>query len=516
MLPKPTLTFSSKNFSPTANPPFSNSAALLYVFYSVIITKAFCYLVDLKIESVGGPDSYVRATALGGGGLVQVPVNSLGEGDGKFAVNNLVFIGTTTAATTGVGDFIIGKITEVIDDATNPTIVVGAPGDGLDTNQPFTPSDNVFDQGNVVRRVIKHDEFANVLDIQTRTRVISGSSSTYCSMILDRGYVVQQKLDYLGWIALANDQDQAQMFVKVAGRVEGIVHTPSMNEQITLGSIPYRRGDLTVSGNLKMIGGTFQIMDSVNQTPLFTFINDDGHADHQGLFRWDAGVIARGDFYLFKGGDPENVIFNPDTNTPSFSVDNLGNVTAEKSLTIEGVATTVPSTSFKQFSVQNLGPSGTEEFSIKQDSSIDAFGYLNYTTSSGARHTRYVSSASPEADLILKPNIVYMVNTTASSTLVLTMPSAPQTGDVIRITDVGGNLSYNTSLVLRTPETSGTKIQVYSTGTLLGGRITPYPSGELVVQTPNAAFALVYLGATDNNNQVGIPTSVQGWWLTEV
>jgi len=22
--------------------------------------------------------------------------------------------------------------------------------------------------------------------------------------------------------------------------------------------------------------------------------------------------------------------------------------------------------------------------------------------------------------------------------------------------------------------------------------------------------------ATDNNNQVGIPTSVQGWWLTEV
>tara|TARA_B100000378_G_C17805378_1_gene328894 strand:- start:271 stop:600 length:330 start_codon:yes stop_codon:yes gene_type:complete len=109
-----------------------------------------------------------------------------------------------------------------------------------------------------------------------------------------------------------------------------------------------------------------------------------------------------------------------------------------------------------------------------------------------------------------------MVNTTASSTLVLTMPAAPQTGDVVRITDVGGNLSYNTSLVLRTPESSGHKIQGDSTGTLLGGRITPYPSGELVVQTPNAAFALVYLGATDNNNQVGIPTSVQGWWLTEV
>ena len=495
---------------------YTNTAALPNAFDAGIITKAFSYWVDPKIASEGGPDTNVRATALGGGGLVQVPVNSLGEGDGKFAVNNLVFIGTVTAATTGVGDFIIGKITEVIDDATNPTIVVGAPGDGLDTNQPFTPSDNVFDQGNVVRRVIKHQEYANIIDIETRTRVISGSSSTYCSMILDRGYIVQSKLDYLGWVALANDRNQAQMFVKVAGRLEGIVHTPSMNEQKTLGGIPYRRGDLNVSGDLKLIGGGFQIMDSVNQTPLLTFINDDGHADHQGLFRWDAGVIARGDFYLFKGGDPENVVFTPDTNTPSFSVDNSGNVTAEKSLTIEGVAATTPSSSFKQFSVQNLGPSGTEEFSIKQDSSIDGFGYQNYITSSGAKHTRYISSASTEADLILKPNIVYMVNTTASSTLVLTMPSAPQTGDVIRITDVGGNLSYNTSLVLRTPETSGTKIQGDSTGTLLGGRITPYPSGELVVQTPNAAFALVYLGATDNNGQVGIPTSVQGWWLTEV
>ena len=47
-------------------------------------------------------------------------------------------------------------------------------------------------------------------------------------------------------------------------------------------------------------------------------------------------------------------------------------------------------------------------------------------------------------------------------------------------------------------------------------QLTPYPSGELVVQTPNAAFALVYLGAVDSNDQIGIPTSVQGWWLMEV
>lgn len=77
-------------------------------------------------------------------------------------------------------------------------------------------------------------------------------------------------------------------------------------------------------------------------------------------------------------------------------------------------------------------------------------------------------------------------------------------------------MKYDTSLVVRTSEASNTPIQGDSTGTLLGGRITPYPSGELVVQTPNAAFALIYLGAVDSNDQVGIPTAVQGWWLMEV
>ncbi len=96
------------------------------------------------------------------------------------------------------------------------------------------------------------------------------------------------------------------------------------------------------------------------------------------------------------------------------------------------------------------------------------------------------------------------------------MPDNPVTGDVVRIVEVGGQLSYNTTLVLRTPESSGTPIQGDNTGTLLGDRLTPYPSGELVVQTPNAAFALIFLGPTDSNAQVGIPTSVLGWWLMEV
>ena len=107
-------------------------------------------------------------------------------------------------------------------------------------------------------------------------------------------------------------------------------------------------------------------------------------------------------------------------------------------------------------------------------------------------------------------------NVQSTQTLILTLPDAPQTGDVVRLIDVGGNLKYDTTLVVRTPETSGTPIQGDPTGTLFGDRLTPYPSGELVVQTPNAGFALIYLGSVDSNDQIGIPTSVQGWWLMEV
>ena len=298
------------------------------------------------------------------------------------------------------------------------------------------------------------------------------------------------------------------------GRLYGKNHTTQMDEQQGDGAKSYREGSLTVTDNLTLEGGNFVIYDSVKQTKLFQFVNDDGHADHSGLINWDAGVLARGDFFLYPTSCPENVITTLACD-PSFSVDNLGNVTALTTLTVTGVPTPTP-TEEDVFSVRNLGISGGSEYTIKKDRSIDAFGLQNFTTSNGARHTRYLSAASPEADLTLIANIVYMVNVQNTQTLIVTLPAAPKTGDVVRMIDVGGNLKYDTTLVIRTPETSGTPIQGDAIGTLFGDRITPYPSGELVVQTPNAGFALIYLGAIDSNNQIGIPTSVQGWWLMEV
>ena len=61
----------------------------------------------------------------------------------------------------------------------------------------------------------------------------------------------------------------------------------------------------------------------------------------------------------------------------------------------------------------------------------------------------------------------------------------------------------------------GTRVQGDGLGTTLGGLTVQYPSGELVVQTPNAAFTLVYLGGVDSNGSV-VGGNASGWWLKEV
>lgn len=399
------------------------------------------------------------------------------------------------------------EVIEVVaPDSDIPTLVATRAQDGT-----VEMSHNI---GDPVRRVIKHEDWSRVTDAQIRQRLVGGSPTDYLSLILDKGYISQQKLDYKQWLRFSNKSNGEEVLTVVNGRLFGKTHTAVMDEQISDGAKSYREGSLHVTNNLTLGGGDFVIYDSVRQTELFKFTNDDGHADHQGLLNWDAGVVARGDFFLYPATCPENVIQSLDC-TPSFSIDNLGNGTIRTSLTITGEASPTPGTD-AVLSVQNLGTNGADTFTVKQDRSIDAFGVTNFYTSNGAKHTRYISAASPEADLTLTANIVYMVNVQPTQTLIVTLPSGAQTGDVVRLIDVGGNLKYDTTLVIRTPEASGTPIQGDNTGTLFGDRITPYPSGELVVQTANAAFALIYLGSSDSNNQIGIPTSVQGWWLMEV
>jgi len=101
-----------------------------------------------------------------------------------------------------------------------------------------------------------------------------------------------------------------------------------------------------------------------------------------------------------------------------------------------------------------------------------------------------------------------------------------QTGDMIRFIDISGNLSYKASLILRALKngSEATKIQGDNVGTKANvGSSAPlavaWDSGELIVQTRNASFGVVYVGASDavgDPNASEIPTDLRGWWLVEL
>ena len=99
--------------------------------------------------------------------------------------------------------------------------------------------------------------------------------------------------------------------------------------------------------------------------------------------------------------------------------------------------------------------------------------------------------------------------------------------DIIRFVELTGNLSYNTNLVIRALPVNNTAVAIQgdTTGTrLVAGSGTSllaqaYDGGELVVQTRNAAFGLLYVGNTDAPNDPNaseIPSNLRGWWLVEL
>jgi hypothetical protein len=193
-------------------------------------------------------------------------------------------------------------------------------------------------------------------------------------------------------------------------------------------------------------------------------------------------------------------------------------------LTINGTYTTgIPSAGVEYFAINNLGEQGNptvpdKRFAIRQDASIQAFGYDNFYNANGGRKTIFISvqgntdaTVSAANNTLLRPNLQYLVR--PASTLVLRLPDGALTGDVIRIVDVGGALSFSSNLVIRAP--SGVALQGSTSGSTLGGLTTNYGAGELVVNTPNAAFGLIYAGDTDSDGN-GIASDQQGWWLMEI
>ena len=91
---------------------------------------------------------------------------------------------------------------------------------------------------------------------------------------------------------------------------------------------------------------------------------------------------------------------------------------------------------------------------------------------------------------------------------------------MIRFIDIGGLLTYNMTLIIRA--VTGTKVQNASDNTgnaMLSGNtadLSQHNGGEMVVQTPYAGFALVYVGNNTPDGGTAAPISKTGWYLIEV
>ncbi|AMO43039.1 tail protein [Cyanophage S-RIM32] len=232
----------------------------------------------------------------------------------------------------------------------------------------------------------------------------------------------------------------------------------------------------SATGNLTMNGGNISIFGSDGTTPRLTFNNSSGDFTTYGSFS------ALGDGTSTFGGP----------------VDIAGD------LTVNG----------GDLIVKN--ESGTELFAVDDDGSINIGGITNFFSPTGGRKWEY--SAESVVNAIANTN--YFLNVQGNT--ILKLPAGAQMGDMIRIIDIGGTLTYNQSLVVRAP----TLVSIQGTTSNTGGAMlsgvptsqytSTHNGGELVVQTPNAAFALVYAGTSTVDGNPGAPASKSGWYLIEV
>ena len=229
----------------------------------------------------------------------------------------------------------------------------------------------------------------------------------------------------------------------------------------------------TATGDLDIMGGDLTIWDSAKSTKKLFFNNSSGDLTITG--KLSATGSGQADF----GGD----------------------MVIAGDLTVNGGDLTV-----------NQG--GTTIFKVENNKTLTIAGIDNFFSSSGGRKWVY----SNDVGFTAEANVNYFLDISANT--VVKLPQTPKIGDMIRFIDIGGLLSYNLSLVVRAYQ--NTRVQNTDTNTgnaLLSGNstsLTGYTGGELVVQTPNAGFALVYAGAADDDGNGQAPTSKVGWFLVEV
>ena len=274
-----------------------------------------------------------------------------------------------------------------------------------------------------------------------------------------------------------------------------------------------KSGNQWLAGNLRVTLAN-DTVPSVDDAEMAVYINaTSGNTEIAGSLSIDD------DFNVYSGttgvqfASATTSKFQVDAGTGDTRIGVAGSALGDGDLTVNGghvnivsTSTTTPNSTDYALNITNLGESADRQFRIRQDAAIDAFGNTNFFNRNGGRRWDFVNS-----DQTLNSGRNYIV--AVSATTVLTLPDDAETGDMIKFVEVSGALSYSTSLILRAPQTVA--IMGDNTGTNAGGLASAYSGGELIIQTRNAGFGLVYMGPNDGGGAV-IPPAYRGWWLTEI
>ena len=165
----------------------------------------------------------------------------------------------------------------------------------------------------------------------------------------------------------------------------------------------------------------------------------------------------------------------------------------------------------------NVRNVGDTVFSVADDGAVNIAGISNYFTRTGGKKWEYSADTIIDAE----SNINYFIN--PSGNTLIKLPQNALMGDEIRVIDISGNLTFNLTLVVRAPDNVNVQRSITNTGTAmlsavpnLNNELIGWNGGELVVQTPNAGFKLVYAGAATPEGNPGVPSALAGWYLAEV
>jgi hypothetical protein len=225
-----------------------------------------------------------------------------------------------------------------------------------------------------------------------------------------------------------------------------------------------------------------------------------------------SGTLTTGDDVIIKSGLAGTNTITLDAQLGTTVIGKpLTSAATGATLTLNATYSTSAPAITSVFAVENLGINNDKPFRIRLDGSIQAFGRENFYTKNGGRRTISIDAQSGNLNATnqrLQPNTQYLVRPTSELILYLPVASDCVTGDVVRFIDIQGSLNYNVSLKIRSE--GGTNIQKTQGGT--GG----WSGGELIVNTPNAGFGLMFVGDTDSSGVNTIPSDNRGWWIVEV